>query len=46
MEWNGDDVIGMGVNGGSVYDGYAVRNTNNLKLYIKNAGDFEKLRCV
>ena len=43
MEWNGDDVIGMGVNGGSVYDGYAVRNTNNLKLYIKNAGDFEKL---
>lgn len=28
---------------GSVYDGYAVRNTNNLKLYIKNAGDFEKL---
>ena len=43
MEWNGDDIIGMGVNGGSVYDGYAVRNTNNLKLYIKNAGDFEKL---
>ena len=43
MEWNGDDVIGMGVNGGSVYDGYAVRNTNSLKLYIKNAGDFEKL---
>lgn len=35
MEWNGDDVIGMGVNGGSVYDGYAVRNTNNLKFYIK-----------
>lgn len=31
MEWNGDDVIGMGVNGGSVYDGYAVRNTNNHK---------------
>ncbi len=43
MEWNGDEVIGMGVNGGSVYDGYAVRNTNNLKLYIQNAGDFEKL---
>lgn len=43
MEWNGDDIIGMGVNGGSVYDGYAVRNTNSLKLYIKNAGDFEKL---
>ena len=43
MEWNGDAVIGMGVNGGSVYDGYAVRNTNNLKLYLQNAGDFEKL---
>lgn len=43
MEWNGDAVIGMGVNGGSVYDGYAVRNTNNLKLYLRNAGDFEKL---
>ena len=43
MEWNGDEIIGMGVNGGSVYDGLAVRNTNNLKLYIQNAGDFEKL---
>lgn len=43
MEWNGDAIIGMGVNGGSVYDGYAVRNTNNLKLYLRNAGDFEKL---
>lgn len=43
MEWNGDEIIGMGVNGGSVFDGYAVRNTNNLKLYIRNAGDFEKL---
>lgn len=42
MEWNGDEIIGLGVNGGSVYDGYAVRNTNNLKLYLKNAGDFEK----
>lgn len=42
MEWNGDEIIGLGVNGGSVYDGYAVRNTNNLRLYLKNAGDFEK----
>lgn len=43
LSLNGDDVIGMGVNGGSVFDGYALRNTNNLALYIKNAGDFEKL---
>ena len=30
-------------NGYKMYAAYAVRNTNSLKLYIKNAGDFEKL---
>lgn len=40
---NGDEVLGMGVNGGSYLDGCAVRNTNNLAFYIRNAGDFEKL---
>lgn len=40
---NGDEVLGLGVNGGSYLDDCAVRNTNNLALYIKNAGDFEKL---
>ena len=42
MEWNGDEVLGMGVNAGSVFDGFAVRNTNNLKLYLQNAGSLEK----
>ena len=46
MEWNGDDVIGMGVNGGSVYDGYAVRNTNNLKFFDNPTGWFYTgIRC-
>ena len=40
---NGDEVIGMGVGGGSCLEGCALRNTNNLALYMKNAGDFEKL---
>jgi coproporphyrinogen III oxidase-like Fe-S oxidoreductase len=40
---NGTPCIGMGVNACSVLDGYITRNTNNCALYIKNAGDFEKL---
>ena len=40
---DGADVIGMGVNAVSIFDGYVTRNTNNLALYMKNAGDMEKL---
>ena len=34
--------LGMGVGARSVYDGYYVRNTSNLKHYIQHGGDFEK----
>ena len=39
----GVSCLGMGVGARSFYDGYAVRNTNNLKRYISNAGDYEKI---
>ena len=39
---DGADVIGMGVNAVSMFDGYVTRNTNNLTLYVKNAGNMEK----
>jgi oxygen-independent coproporphyrinogen-3 oxidase len=43
LKMNGTPCIGMGVNARSVLDGYMTRNTNNCALYIKNAGNFEKL---
>jgi oxygen-independent coproporphyrinogen-3 oxidase len=42
LAMNGTDIIGMGVNAGSVFEGMAIRNTNNCALYIRNAGDVEK----
>ena len=39
---NGTPIVGMGVNSVSMVDGYLTRNTSNLGLYIRNAGDFEK----
>jgi len=33
----------MGVGAVSRFDGMYVRNTNNLKLYMQNAGDYEKV---
>lgn len=42
LAMDGADIIGMGVNAVSVFDGYVTRNTNNLTLYVKNAGDMEK----
>jgi oxygen-independent coproporphyrinogen-3 oxidase len=42
LAMNGAEIIGMGVNAGSVWGGMAVRNTNNCALYIRNAGDVEK----
>ena len=39
----GVSCLGMGVGARSFYDGYAVRSTNNLKRYISNAGDYEKI---
>ncbi|MCC8065919.1 MAG: hypothetical protein LIO94_02275 [Clostridiales bacterium] len=43
LKLNGTSVLGMGVNAVTVLDGYMTRNTNNCALYVKNAGDFEKL---
>jgi oxygen-independent coproporphyrinogen-3 oxidase len=43
LKMNGTPCIGMGVNARSVLDGYMTRNTNNCVLYMKNAGNFEKL---
>lgn len=43
LKMDGADVIGMGVDAVSAFDGYVTRNTNNLALYVKNAGDMEKL---
>jgi coproporphyrinogen III oxidase-like Fe-S oxidoreductase len=43
LKMNGTPCIGMGVNARSVLDGYMTRNTNNCTLYMKNAGNFEKL---
>ena len=33
----------MGVGAVSRFEGYYIRNLNNNTLYMKNAGDFEKL---
>ncbi len=43
LRMNGTACLGMGVNAQSVFDGYVTRNTDNVGLYVKNAGDFEKL---
>jgi oxygen-independent coproporphyrinogen-3 oxidase len=43
LRMNGTPCIGMGVAAVSAFDGYVTRNTNNCGLYIKNAGNFEKL---
>jgi oxygen-independent coproporphyrinogen-3 oxidase len=43
LRMNGTPCIGMGVNGYSILDGYLTRNTNTCGLYVKNAGNFEKL---
>lgn len=43
LRMDGTPHITMGVNGVSVFEGYVTRNTNNCALYVKNAGDFEKL---
>lgn len=40
---NNTPIIGMGVGGISNFEGYLLRNTNNPGLYIKHAGDIEKL---
>ena len=38
---NGCEILAMGLNGSSMLDGYYTRNTNNLRLYIRNAGNLE-----
>ena len=43
LAMDGADVVGMGVGAVSAFDGYVTRNTNNLRLYVRNAGDAEKL---
>lgn len=42
LSMNGDETVGLGVNGGSYLDGCMVRNTSNLTFYLHYAGDFEK----
>ena len=39
---NGTEIVGMGVGAVTLLGGVMTRNTNNLALYVKNAGDFEK----
>ena len=39
---NGTEIVGMGVGAVTLLDGVMSRNTNNVALYVKNAGDFEK----
>ena len=39
---NGCELLGLGANAVSTLDGFLTRNTNNLRLYIHNAGDLEK----
>ncbi|MDO4632596.1 MAG: hypothetical protein Q4B01_01920 [Eubacteriales bacterium] len=39
----GTERIGLGVGNKSFFDGYIIRNTNNLQLYMKNAGQVEKV---
>ncbi len=43
LKMDGTACLGMGVSAVSVMDGYVTRNTNNIALYVKNAGDFEKV---
>jgi len=43
LDMNNTACIGMGVGNISRFEGMLVRNTNNNRLYMKNAGDFEKL---
>ena len=38
----GCETVSLGLGGISILDGYATRNTNSLKLYLRDAGDFEK----
>ena len=38
----GAECIGIGVGQSTILDGYLTRNTNNLQLYIQNAGNFQK----
>lgn len=42
LTMDGAQTLGLGVDAVSCFDGYVTRNTNNLGLYVKNAGDFEK----
>ncbi len=42
LRHNGCAQLGLGVNAVSMIDGFLTRNTNNTKIYIHNAGDFEK----
>lgn len=39
---NGTEIVGMGVGAVTLLCGVMTRNTNNVALYVKNAGDFEK----
>lgn len=39
---NGTEIVGMGVGAVTLLDGVMTRNTNNIALYVKNAGNFEK----
>lgn len=39
---NGTEIVGMGVEAVTLLGGVMTRNTNNVALYVKNAGDFEK----
>lgn len=43
LQMNNTESLGLGVGAFSLYDGYVIRNTNNTDLYIRNAGDFEKV---
>ena len=39
---NGCDLLGLGINRLSVMDGFLTRSTNNLGIYLRHAGDYEK----
>lgn len=38
----GCETVSLGPGGITLLEGYMTRNTNNLKLYLRDAGDFEK----
>lgn len=40
---DGVSVLGMGVGNVSRFEGYRIRNTNNPVLYMRHAGDYEKV---